>query len=99
MAKVSTSSWTRKQKARLPQIHKGACLELNTRITEATPVDTGRARQSWTPTGSLRIGMPYAFSSGLSYIKPLEYGHSQQAPTGMLRINVRNWGDIVRSQV
>jgi len=89
----------KKYKGKHSAIHKGACLELNTRITESTPVDTGRARQSWSPQGSLRIGEPYQFSSGLSYIRPLEYGHSQQAPTGMLRINIRNWGDIVRGQV
>lgn len=89
----------KKYKGRHAEIHKGACLELNTRITESTPVDTGRARQSWTPIGFLRVGAPYQFTSNLEYIKPLEYGSSQQAPAGMLRINVRNWGDIVRDQL
>lgn len=96
MAKLA--SIVKKHKAKLEQIHKASCLELNTRVTESTPVDTGRARQSWSPEGSLKIGMPYKFVSGLSYIRKLEYGHSQQAPKGMLRINVRNWGDIVRGK-
>lgn len=107
---ASLASIVKKHKAKIGLIHKASCLELNTRIVEGTPRDTGIARASWTPDGSLRIGQPYKFVSTLKYMHSLEYGvdgvvyddgreaHSPQAPNGMLRINVRNWGDIVRGK-
>ena len=88
-----------KYKGDLSRVHKDSCLLLNNRITEATPVDTGRARQSWSPEGSFTVGAEYKFSSNLSYIRALEYGHSQQSPVGMLRINLRNWAAIVKEQL
>ena len=100
MAKLS--ALIRKYKHRHAEIHKGACLTLNNRIIEGTPVGiTGNAKASWSGQGNFRIGSEYKFSSGLEYIVPLEYGHSPQArnPDGMLRINVRNWGQIVRDQL
>lgn len=40
---------------------------------------------------SLQLGQEAYFTSSLPYIVPLEYGHSQQAPTGMLRISLARW--------
>ena len=83
----------------LRRIHRDSCFELGNRITEATPVDKGRARQSWGANGAPVLGSNYKFSSPLEYIVPLEYGHSSQAPNGMLRINVRNWQSIVEGNI
>ena len=90
-----------KYKTNLDKGHRDACLELNNRIFASTPVDTGFARNKWTPKGNLVIGDTYAYLNNTKYIIPLEYGHSDQArnPNGMLRINVRNWASIVRSKM
>lgn len=37
-------------------------------------------------------------SNNLPYILPLEYGHSQQAPAGMVRVNTANWPQIVEAE-
>lgn len=44
---------------------------------------------------NLKPGDYFTFTSTLSYIRPLEYGWSRQAPSGMVRINVARWKDIV----
>ena len=43
-----------------------------------------------------RVGMVAYFINSLPYIRRLEYGWSDQAPKGMLRLNVAEWGDINR---
>lgn len=86
-------------KGDLQRLHRDSCLELGNRVKESTPVDTGRAKGSWSDNGAPVIGRSYRYSSNLEYIVPLEYGHSQQAPSGMLRINVRNWRSIVENQI
>lgn len=86
-------------KGDLARVHRDSCLELGNRVVEGTPVDKGRAKQSWTPNGIPALGRIYSFTSILEYILPLEYGHSDQAPQGMLRTNVRNWNSIVRGNI
>lgn len=82
-------------------------LQLQKRVTEMTPVRTGRARANWflaegaprleTTTGTAVLTYSAEQFTGesviyltnsLPYIVPLEYGHSGQAPNGMLRIAI-----------
>ena len=94
----------------------------------ATPVDTGRASQSWNimkngidPTvpvkgtyparsaieilsdvsklGKIKDDDKIYISSSLSYIEPLERGHSRQAPSGMLTISVNRWNKYINDAV
>lgn len=37
-------------------------------------------------------------ANNLPYIRKLEYGHSQQAPRGMVRINAAKWTQIVEHE-
>jgi len=47
----------------------------------------------------LKIGGEFKMYSSLHYIRRLEYGHSRQAPSGMLRINAARWPQIVAHSV
>lgn len=48
-----------------------------------------------TGTASYRPGDTLWFSNNVSYILPLEYGHSQQSPQGMVRLNVMKFQAFV----
>lgn len=80
-------------------------LTLHRKVSEKTPVKTGRARANWfLAEGAPRIetttsvtpetppplkGESVIFlTNSLPYIVPLEYGHSQQAPFGMVRVSI-----------
>lgn len=90
----------RKYKGDLERLHRDSCLELNGRIIDGTPVgETGVAQGGWDSNGPPVLYRNYSFTNNVEYIVPLEYGHSQQAPNGMLRINVRNWPSIVKKQI
>ena len=93
------SALIKSYKGDLSRVYRDSCLELGNRIIESTPVDTGRARQSWSANGPPSLGRIYSFSSNLEYINELEFGHSEQAPRGMVRINTRNWNRIVAEQL
>jgi len=100
MARTTISKWVREQKLeKLRPIYIGSILELGNRVQEDTPFDKGRARASWSHSGPITFGVIHRFTSNLEYIIPLEYGHSDQAPNGMLRRNARNWNAIVREQL
>lgn len=43
----------------------------------------------------LEVGESIYLINNLPYARPLEYGHSKQAPQGMVRITVRRWKPIV----
>jgi hypothetical protein len=55
--------------------------ELALRIQARTPVDTGNARDGWNIDGDAIVNF-------VEYIQYLEYGHSQQAPNGMVRVTL-----------
>lgn len=99
MAKLSTL--IKGYKGDLGRIHGKSCLELGVRVVDSTPIDQGEARRRWTPNGAPTLGKIYSFTNNLPYIKPLEYGWSEQArnPDGMVRKNVRNWQSIVRGNI
>lgn len=44
----------------------------------------------------MKVGQLGYFINVVPYILPLEYGHSKQAPSGMLRITIARWNSIVR---
>lgn len=70
-------------------------LEMLNRITKRTPVDTGRARDGWMMSEGRFDEMKapgvhtISIGSNVPYIIPLEYGHSGQAPSGMVRITMQ----------
>lgn len=43
----------------------------------------------------MKVGELGYFINVVPYIIPLEYGHSKQAPAGMLRITIARWNSIV----
>ena len=59
--------------------------EAASEIQIRTPVDTGVARKGWKRTEA--DGYIY-WTNGVDYIRALEYGHSKQAPRGMVRITL-----------
>jgi hypothetical protein len=60
------------------------------RIQEDTPVATGKAQAGWELENMSRPGkIDFVFLNDVPYIVWLEYGHSDQAPRGMLRINLQ----------
>jgi hypothetical protein len=46
-----------------------------------------------------RIGQTFYLTNSLPYAGPLEYGHSKQAPTGMVRTTVREYTQHLRRVV
>lgn len=72
--------------------------QLHSLTVDRTPIDTGQAKRSWgmaPNTDDLDSKMEVSVRSHTAeYIVALEYGHSRQAPAGMLRVSMR---DIARS--
>lgn len=46
-------------------------------------------------TLTMRAGQIIYMVNNLEYARPLEYGHSKQAPSGMVRITVENFNAII----
>ncbi len=75
------------------------CLSIQSETMRKTPVDTGRLRGNWmlginNPYGndsgiSIKLGDTVYLTNNLPYARKMEYGGSQQAPTGMLRVTVK----------
>ena len=64
-------------------------LDVFNRVRADTPVDTGFARSVWRiVVGENDAGVVIVIWNGAAYIVALEYGHSRQAPEGMLRKNL-----------
>lgn len=47
----------------------------------------------------LAVGQVFYFTNSLPYAERLEYGWSEQAPAGMVRLSVANWQSIVAEEV
>ena len=47
----------------------------------------------------LKGGMEFYFTSNLPYAERLEYGWSEQAPAGMVRVSVASWQSIVEDEI
>lgn len=48
-------------------------------------------------TMKLQVGQTITLVNNLPYARPLEYGHSKQAPGGMVRLTVQKWQPIVEA--
>ena len=59
--------------------------EAGAEVQVRTPVDTGEARKGWKRAV---VGDYIYWTNGVDYIRRLEYGHSKQAPNGMVRITL-----------
>lgn len=68
-------------------------LTVGGRYSPGTPVDTGNALAGWE---RVRVGAVETFTNDVAYIRPLEYGHSKQAPAGFMRLTAMHWPDIAR---
>ena len=67
-------------------------------IKKATPVDTGRARNSWTFAASARKGkIPAVFtiSNNVPYIEKLNQGSSKQAGSMFIQQTIQKYTGVV----
>lgn len=67
-------------------VQKKVAFDLFRRIVKKTPVDTGRARASWTI--SANGADQTVISNNVPYITALEDGHSKKAPVGMVKVSI-----------
>lgn len=75
---------TIQKKAREEELAKTAALLLR-KVIRRNPVKTGRSRAGWYME---KIHEGYIVGNRVLYTKYLEFGHSKQAPHGMLRISL-----------
>lgn len=68
----------------------------DTSVSESAEDSLG---QMSTKLGSFKMGEVVYFTNSLPYAMPLEYGSSEQAPSGMVRLSVRNWQSIVNKEI
>jgi len=52
-----------------------------------------------TMLGGFRMGEVFYYTNSLPYAQALEYGLSEQAPAGMVRLTARRWESIVNTQI
>jgi len=113
---IDLSRFKVKSEQQMKTVIQKITMEAFERVVLKTPVDTGRARASWSPS----IGAPTTASypermdksggvsiaaaqraafdwncigsiflcNNLPYVGALEYGHSKQAPAGMVRVTL-----------
>lgn len=107
---VDLDAFAAKVKVDVSVVRRKVAIDLHTKITERTPVDTGRLKNSWNvaddvaditvppegpQSGTGRITAlferpfePTWITSNLPYAEAIEFGHSGQAPSGMVRVSV-----------
>jgi len=90
------NKFIKKAEARSLAIFRAVSLEMFSRIVVRTPVDTGRLRGHWQISPNIMLGKKTYISNNLPYAIPIEDGHSKQAPTGMVKVTVAEFGSIVR---
>lgn len=94
---LDVSRWVEKAKAQPELVLRKVALDVQKRVMERTPVDTGRARAGW---GLSMTGTHTAvISNNVEYIIPLEFGHSKQSPNGMVRVTIAEFQSIVSDTV
>ncbi|HHZ69082.1 MAG TPA: HK97 gp10 family phage protein [Methylococcaceae bacterium] len=97
---------------RIAKVPRAASIVIGNRVIKRSPVDTGRFRGNWFTwineesegallpvTKSLQIGDTLGFTNNLPYSLPLEFGHSDQAPSGMVRVSVADWQLVVSKMI
>lgn len=69
-----------------------------TEITNRTDISGGGSIAAATATAlKLNMGDTFFLVNNLPYAQRLEYGYSQQAPAGMVRLTVTEFNDFVRN--
>ncbi len=97
------SSFSNKPK----KVFKKVSVDTLARIVFDTPKDTGAAQAAWNIDDGKKIRIVKETRNEIKillynfvpYIKRLEFGWSQQAPSGMVRINLRRFIADLRSQI
>jgi len=76
-------------------------LDLFVNIKNATPVDTGRAKSGWriATVKNEKFLVQYRITNNVEYIVFLEFGHSKQAPKGMVRINLDKFSTALKGRL
>ena len=49
--------------------------------------------------GGFKVGQVFYYTNSMPYALKLEYGHSDQAPGGIVRLTARRWNKIVNEQI
>ena len=52
-----------------------------------------------TMLSGFRTGQVFYYTNAMPYALKLEFGHSEQAPNGMVRLTARRWPQIVNAQI
>lgn len=74
----------------------GAVGSVDTMTTDSNRNSVGALS---TMLGGFRMGEVFYYTNSLPYAQALEYGLSEQAPGGMVRLTARRWGSIVNTQI
>jgi hypothetical protein len=101
---ADVSNWVKKAGDKADAFCRVFCSEIAGRVVERTPIDTGAARLGWQPSingsmmgdantitltaAQMKAGDTFAMTNNVAYIRRLEYGWSQQAPHGMVRVTL-----------
>ena len=75
----------------------GAYGTYDTTTTEKTDVDS--VGEMIVTLNGLTVGDVFYFTNSLPYALRLEYGYSEQAPSGVVRLSVRGWRKIVDTEI
>ena len=67
------------------------------KIMAITPVDTGRCRAGWRMNQETPLS--WIIDNPVEYTIYLEYGHSKQAPAGMVRITAQEIKNMITSGI
>lgn len=65
------------------------------KVTENTDFDAGAVAAK---IGSIKDWTTFHLTNNLPYACELEFGHSQQAPEGMVRITIRKFNAVIEAQ-
>lgn len=109
---VDITKFVKKTNGNADKVMRKIVFDLTRNIIKRTPVDTGRARAAWQvgrslptsgkgsqSTGWIHAGDVVYIANNVEYILALEYGHSTQAPHGMMRITALSFEKYLNSAV
>lgn len=71
--------------------------EADTGTTDST--DAGLAQAAANTALTAQIGTVWNFTNSLPYAERLEFGHSKQAPSGMVRLAIKSWAAQVQKAI
>lgn len=74
---------------------------IDTTVTQAVdPSGSAAIGRLTEKAAGVKVGEVFYFTNSLPYAERLEYeGHSQQAPSGMVRVSIAAWENIVADEV